>query len=128
MTFADGRPDDTARMIAWLTSLQKLVITETFQWYIFTQNLFYEMKHTRTLSLNSHYIVLFKYARDASQVANMARQINPGKSAFMIEAFRNATTAPYGYPLMDPKQETDDKLKLRTGISPGDVWHVYLRK
>ena len=93
-----------------------------------TQNLFYKNKQTRTLSLNSHYIVLFKNARDATQVANLARQMYPGKSTFMIEAFKNATSAPYGYLLIDLKQETDDKLRLRTGIFPGDVQYVYLRK
>ena len=44
-----------------------------------TQNLFYKNKQTRTLSLNSHYIVLFKNARDATQVANLARQMSPAK-------------------------------------------------
>ena len=93
-----------------------------------TQNLFYKNKQTRTLSLNSHYIVLFKHARDATQVANLARQMYPGKSTFMIEALKNATSAPYGYLLIDLKQETDDKLRLRAGIFPGDVLYVYLRK
>ena len=68
----------------------------------------------RTLSLNSHYLVLFKNARDASQVANLARQMYSGKSAYMIEAFKNATSAPYGYLLIDLKQETDDKFRLST--------------
>ena len=93
-----------------------------------TQNRFYKNKQTRTLSLNSDYIVLFKNARDASQVANLARQTYPGKSAFMMEAFKNAKSAPYGYLLIDLKQETDDKLRLRTGIFPEDVQYVYLRK
>ena len=88
-----------------------------------TQNLFFKNKQTRTLSLNSHYIVLFKNARDATQVANLARQ-----STFMIEAFKNATSAPYGYLLINLKQETDDKVRFRTGIFPGDVQCVYLRK
>ena len=61
-----------------------------------TQNLFYKNKQTRTLSLNSHYIVLFKNARDATQVANLTRQMYPGERTFMIEAFKNATSAPYG--------------------------------
>ena len=93
-----------------------------------TQNLFNKNKQTRTLSLNSHYIVLFKNARGATQVANLAHQMYPGKNAFMIEAFKNATSAPYGYLLIDLKQETDDKLRLRTGIIPGDMQYVYLRK
>ena len=92
-----------------------------------TQDIFYQNKQTRTLSLNSHYIVLFKNARDATQVSNLAHQMYPGKSAFMIEAFKNAMSAPYGYLLIDLKQETDDKLRLRTGIFPGDVQYVYLR-
>ena len=93
-----------------------------------TQNIFYKNKQARTLRLNSHCLVLFKNARDASQVANQARQMYPGKSAFMIEAFKNATSAPYWYLLIDIKQETDDKLRLRTGLFPGDDLFVYVRK
>ena len=78
------------------------------------------------MSLNSHYIVLFKNARDATQVANLARQMYPGKVHF--EEFKNATSALYGYLLIDLKQETDDKLRLRTRIFPGDVQYVYVRK
>ena len=40
-----------------------------------TQNLFYKNKQTSTLSLNSHYIVWFKNARDATQVVNLAREM-----------------------------------------------------
>ena len=93
-----------------------------------TQNLFYKNKQTHTLSLNSHYIVLFKNARDATQVAYLARQLYPSKSTFTIEAFKNAMSAPYGYQLIDLKRQTDDKLRLRTDIFPGDVQYVYLRK
>ena len=46
----------------------------------------------------------------------------------MIEAFTNATSATYGYLMVDLKLETDDKLRLITGIFPGDVQYVYLRK
>ena len=93
-----------------------------------TQNIFYKNKKSRTLSLNSHYLVLFKHARDASQVANLVRQMYSWKSALMIEAFKNATSAPYGYLLIDLKQETDDQLRLRSGHFPGDDLFVYVRK
>ena len=93
-----------------------------------TQNLFYKNKQTRTLRLNSHYILLFKNARDATKVDNLARQMYPGKSAFMNEAFKSTTSAPYVYLLIDLEQETDDKLRLKTGIFPEDVQYVYLRK
>ena len=69
-----------------------------------TQNLFYKNKQTRTLSLNSHYIAMFKNGRDATKVDNLARQMYPGQSPFLIEAFKNATSAPYVYLLIDVKQ------------------------
>src|ERR1043165_1896802 len=49
-----------------------------------TQNLFYRSKHTRTISLNAHYMVLYKNVRDSTQIANLARQMFPGKSSFMM--------------------------------------------
>ena len=58
----------------------------------------------------------------------IAHQMYPAKSEFKTEAFRNATSAPYGYLLIDLKQEIEDKNRLRTGIFPGDVQYVYLRK
>jgi hypothetical protein len=33
----------------------------------------------RNISLNAHYIVLFKLPRDKQQILMLARQINPGK-------------------------------------------------
>ena len=78
------------------------------------------------LSLNSHYLVLFKNARDASEVASLAQQMFLGKSAFMVDAFKNATSAPYL--LIDLKQETTEQIRLRTGLFPWDDLFVYVRK
>ena len=44
------------------------------------QNLYYHGKENRTMSLNSHYIVLFKNPRDEQQVMTLARQMCPGNS------------------------------------------------
>ena len=62
------------------------------------------------------------------KVANLARQMYPGKSAFMIEVFKNATSAPYVYLLIDLKQETEDKFRLRTGFFPKDDVFVHVKK
>ena len=85
-----------------------------------TQNLFHRNRHVRTMNLNTHYVVLFKNPRDAGQVAIMARQMYPRKSNFVVEAFRDATREPYGYLLIDPKPETDDRYRFRTNIFPDD--------
>ena len=93
-----------------------------------TQNLFYKNKHSRTISLNSHFLVLFKNRRDITQVANLARQMYPGKSAFLVEAFADASAGPYGYLLVDLRPQTAEEIRLRTNIFPGETSHVYVRK
>ncbi len=93
-----------------------------------TQNLFYKSKQSRTISLNSHYIVLFKNPRDAMQVATLARQMYPGQSKFLVEAFRNATEKPFGYLLLDLKPDTDEKYRVRKNIFPDERHYVYVPK
>ena len=92
------------------------------------QNLFHKNKHVRTISLNSHYMVLFKNPRDASQFASLARQMYPNQSAFAVEAYKDATREPYSYLLVDLRPEQDEELRLRTGIFPGDTHYVYVPK
>jgi hypothetical protein len=72
------------------------------------------------MNLNTHYVVLFKSPRDVGQVANLARQMYPGKSNFVVEAFRDATREPYGYLLIDLKPETEEQYRIRTNIFPDD--------
>ena len=93
-----------------------------------TQNLFFKSKQARTISLNSHYIVIFKNARDAMQISNLARQMYPGNSKYMIEAFKDATNGPYGYLLIDMKPYTEELYRLRTNIFPGETHYVYVRE
>jgi len=92
------------------------------------QNLFHKNKHVRTISLNSHYMVLFENPRDASQFASLARQMYPNKSMFAVEAYKDATREPYSYLLVDLRPEQDEELRLRTGIFPGDTHYVYMPK
>ena len=44
---------------------------------LLTQSIFCSKKEYRTISLNSHYIVLMKNTRDASSVTNLAKQTHP---------------------------------------------------
>ena len=93
-----------------------------------TQNIFPKNKYARTISLNSHYLVLFKNPRDAGQIAVLSRQMYPNGSKFAVEGFRDATAKPYGYLLIDMKPDTDEKHRLRTNIFPGELTHVYVKK
>ena len=93
------------------------------------QNMFPKNNESRTISLNSQYMVVLKHPRNTSQLANLARQMYPGRGAFVQEAFADATTSPYGYLLIDLKQNTPDDMRTRTFVLPDDVhqW-VYLPK
>ena len=91
-------------------------------------NLFHYGKEMRTVSLNSHYIILFKNPRDRLQISTLARQMYPGQSQFLIEAFQDATKEAYGYLAIDLKPTTADKLRIRTGILPSDRQLVYVHK
>ena len=93
------------------------------------QNLFSKNRESRTISLNAQYMIVFKNPRDASQLANLARQMYPGRGAFVQEAFTDATASPYGYLLIDLKQNTPDDMRLRTSVLPDDAhqW-VYVPK
>lgn len=91
-------------------------------------NLFHHGKEMRTLSLNSHYIILFKNPRDRLQITTLGRQMYPGQSQFLTEAFKDATKDAYGYLLIDLKPTTHEKLRIRTGIKPQDLQLVYVNK
>jgi len=92
------------------------------------QNLFSKNKFARTISLNAHYMVLFKNPRDASQFAHLARQMYPNNSRFAIEAYKDASREPYSYLLIDLRPEQDETLRLRSNVFPGETHYVYVPK
>jgi hypothetical protein len=65
--------------------------------FMITQNLFSQGKYTRTMSLNSHYLILLNNPRDKTQINYIARQMYPGKTAFLIEAYDDATDSEFGF-------------------------------
>ena len=74
-------------------------------------------------------MVVFKNPRDASQMSHLDRQMYPGRVKFMQEAFKDATSEPYGYLLVDLKQDATEDMRLRTTIFPDDgIQYVYLPK
>ena len=96
--------------------------------FYIVQNLFNKNKEHRTISLNCHYMVIFKNPRDSGQIAQLGRQMYPGKVKYVQEAFKDATARSYGYLLFDLRQTTPDHLRLRTNIFPGERHTVYIQK
>lgn len=92
------------------------------------QNIFCQGKKSRTINLNTKYMVLFRNPRDKLQVMTLARQMYPGKTRFFLEAFEDATREPYGYLLVDLRANTPEDLRLRSGFFPPALPAVYIPK
>jgi hypothetical protein len=56
------------------------------------QNIFHQGKEMRNVSLNAHYIMLFKSPRDKQQISMLARQINTGIMQKFMRSYEHATS------------------------------------
>jgi len=84
-----------------------------------TQNLMYQNKHFRTMSLNCHYIVLMKNERAIQQVSFLSRQICPENIPYIIQAYSQATkTKSYSYLVIDLRSDSKPQVRLRSNIFP----------
>jgi hypothetical protein len=93
------------------------------------QNLFPKGKESRTISLNTHYMILFKNPRDKLQISTLARQMYPGQTKYFEESFQDATSIPFGYICVDSKQATPDNLRIRSRVVGEEQYpYAYLPK
>ena len=96
-----------------------------FSVFFLVQNLFSGGKYFRTISLNSHYFILFSNQRDQLQIQTLARQMFPGETKYFMDAFKKATSKKYGYLLIDISPHTVSLYKLRTDIFPNQTVIVF---
>ena len=89
------------------------------------QNVFCKGKHSRTINLNTHIFVLMKNPRDVSQLQCLARQAFLGKSNFLMEAYKDATSKPYGYLVLDFSPGTIDDYRVRTNVFLSEDTVIY---
>ena len=84
------------------------------------QNLFHQGKGSRSISLNSHYLVLFKNPRDKSQILTLAKQVNPRQTDFFLNQYENVLKRPFCYLLIYVKTTTQDNCRQRTNVLPSE--------
>lgn len=95
---------------------------------LIVQNLFHQSKIMRTASLNAHYLIIFKNPRDAGQIRYLGSQLFPGDVKFFVDAYKQATSKPHGYLLLDFTQSTSDKRRVLSDILPGEEGYYYSPK
>ena len=85
------------------------------------QNIFHQGQQMRTISLNTHYFILMKNPRDKSQIYALGRQLFPENMKFFHEAYSDATKEMYGYLVIDMKQDTPSRLRIRTRLTREEI-------
>ena len=90
-----------------------------------SQNLYCKGKHSRTINLNTHILVLMKNPRDVSQLQCLARQAFLGRSGFLLDAYKDATSQAYGYLVLDFSPSGEEEYRVRTKVFPGEDTVVY---
>ena len=90
-----------------------------------SQNLFYQGKAARTISLNMHYMVLYRNLRDKRQIKSLAQQIFPGQVNNFMEVYNDVHKEPFNYLVLDLHPHTDGEYRLRTHIFNGETPTIY---
>ena len=81
--------------------------------FFLVQNLFKQGKAMRDVTLNCQMLILFKSPRDYEQIRVLGRQLGiPG----LVDAYRNAIKARYGYLVINLQPTTPDLLRLQSNI------------
>jgi hypothetical protein len=84
-----------------------------------TQNLMYQSKTYRNISLNSHYIVLMKNDRGVQQVTLLSSHICPQNTDYLVSSYIGATKEkPYSYLLLDIHPGSKKEIRCRFNIFP----------
>lgn len=88
------------------------------------QDLFYDRQ--RTNRINTQYLFLLKSPADQLTAMNLAKQMFPKQTLYFMNAYKQATSQPHGYLLVDLDQNTPEHLRLRTNIFPDETMLAWL--
>ncbi|GFU51092.1 uncharacterized protein TNCV_1934911 [Trichonephila clavipes] len=142
---ATGLPSEAAEKkydLIVLDDMMKYVTSEISQMFtmgsnhkkysiiLITQNRFPRVKSMRDISLNAHYITLFRNNRDVSQAACFGRQAFPGRSKFFMDSYKKTTEEPFSSLLADVYLRSPEVQRLRKSLFPdhGMINWVYVPK
>ena len=94
-----------------------------------SQNVYHQSRYSRTISLNTSYLILMKTCRDLQQIHFLSRQMFPSTPKRLVEAHEDATRQPRGYLVVNNLTSSgDEDVRLCTSILPGETLVLYTRK
>ena len=71
---------------------------------------------TVTMRRNCHYLVLFDMPGDKKQISSIAHQMYPEQPSRLLNIYRQCTSKPYGYLVIDLGPQTEARDRLKTDI------------
>ena len=80
------------------------------------QNVFEQGRELRTMSLNAHYIVSFRNPRDKRQAHTLIRQLEPSNADWLIQAYDDAVSSPFGYMVINSRPDAEQELRYYSKI------------
>ena len=92
---------------------------------ILLQNPF--QKNLRLLAINCLYLALMKSPRDISCISHIGRQFCPGKSKYLMDAYKKATEKPNSYLFFNFTQQFPDKFRVRNSIFVDESLEIYVQ-
>jgi hypothetical protein len=96
---------------------------------IMSHNICTQGKQSRTISLNSHYFIIFQNRRDVNQIESFAQQLCPNNPKYLTTAYEFCM-ANYKHPyiLIDqhPASTAEEQYHLRAAIFPGEDLTVFV--
>ena len=93
------------------------------------QDMFPTGKYAKSISRNAHYVVVFKNPRDQLGIRNLLLQSFPTEWKDVLEVFRQTTSRPFGYMVLDLHPASSDDVRLLSHILKDEGWtHCHQKK
>lgn len=94
--------------------------------FLVLQNIFHQGSGMRDIHTSTNYMVLFKNPRDCSQIQFLERQCFPTFKKYLVQAYQQACNRPYGYVIIDLRQDTSDNMRVLSGIFPPEPFVTFV--
>ena len=82
------------------------------------QNIYHKGPHSRTMSINTQYIILFRNSRNFQQVETLARQVFGKDSNQFMKHYREQTSKPFGFAILDLHPSTPSDKRIVRNFEP----------
>lgn len=85
--------------------------------FYIVHNFFLKSRMSRTIAVNLHYVIFMRNPRDISQIKHFASQLGFSDQKHFLSAYKQATSRPWSYFVVDVRPDTPEELRLRARLT-----------